>query len=118
MRADGRDENDMIDMHDGKGEISSDFACSDFLVADSNGVIAEIKSSMYEAIDKNARKAKSLWYGIKSPVSAIAVSPKLSVIAVATDDGFIGIYDYMNNFESKSYLPIPMEEKKEDKQSK
>ena len=114
-RADGEDDNKIRDYDDRTVEMSSDFACSDFLVADSNGFIAELKASMYEAIDKNERKAKTLWSGIKSPVSAIAVHPTMSVIAVATDDGFIGIYDYLNNFENKSYLPIPMEEKKDDK---
>ena len=99
MRADGRDENEMVDFHDGKGEISSDFACSDFLIADSNGVIAQLKSTMYEAIEKNAREATTLWRGIKSPVSAIAVHPHNTIIAVATDDGFIGIYDYQDNFK-------------------
>lgn len=30
---------------------SSRFACSDFLVADSNGMVAELKATMYEAIE-------------------------------------------------------------------
>ena len=113
-RADGRDEND-LDFADGRGEISSDFACSDFLVADSNGVIAELKSTMYEAIEKNAKKSKTIWYGVKSPVSAIAVHPHLSIIAVATDDGFIGIYDYLNNFDRKSLVHISTEDKKDER---
>ena len=54
MRADGRDENDM-DSQDGAGENSSDFACSDFLVADSAGMIAELKATMYEAIESSEK---------------------------------------------------------------
>lgn len=70
---------------------------------------------MYEAIEKNAKKSKTLWYGVKSPISAIAVHPHQSVIAVATDDGFIGIYDYLNNFDRKSECYITLENKKVDK---
>jgi WD40 repeat protein len=114
MRADGRDENDM-DSQDGAGENSSDFACSDFLVADSAGMIAELKATMYEAIETSEKQSKTLWSGVKSPVSAIAVHPHLTIIAIATDDGWIGIYDYMNNFDRKSYIHIPLEDKKEDR---
>jgi len=41
MRADGKDAAEM-DSNDNGNENSSDFACSDFLVADSNGMITEL----------------------------------------------------------------------------
>jgi len=72
---------------------------------------------MYEAIEKSDKKGKTIWSGNKKPVSAIAVHPHVSIIAIATDDGFIGIFDYMNNFDRKSVVHIPMEEKKDDKGS-
>lgn len=56
-------------------------------------------------------------YGIKSPISAIAVHPRTEVIAVASEDGLIVIYDYMDNFAIKSINNIPMEGKKDEKQS-
>ena len=112
IRANGQD--DTYDQEQ-KGDISSDFACSDFLVADSNGVIAELKSNMFEALEKNQKKGKTIWYGVKSPVSAIAVHPNVPVIAVATDDGFIGIYDYLNHFDRKSLIHISIEDKKDEK---
>jgi len=34
---------------------------------------------------------------------------------VASDDGFVGIYDYLNNFDRKSLEHITLEGKKEEK---
>lgn len=59
----------------GRIDSGSEFACSDFLVADSNGVVAEFKSTMFEAIEESEKKSKTIMWGIKSPVSAIAVHP-------------------------------------------
>jgi len=61
----------------------STFACSDFLVADSNGMVAELKATMYEAIDANSKRGATIMMGLKSAVSAIAVHPTMPYLAVA-----------------------------------
>lgn len=59
------------------------FACSDFLVADSNGMVAELKATMYEAIDAKSKRGGTLMMGLKSAISAIAVHPTQPYLAVA-----------------------------------
>jgi cilia- and flagella-associated protein 251 len=116
-QAKGPKGNDSYHEQDGQQYDSNSFACSDFLVADSNGVIAEFKSTMFEAIETKDKQSKTIMYGIKSPISAIAVHPNQSIIAVASDDGFIGIYDYLNNFERKALNHINIDQKKDEKLS-
>jgi len=77
---------------------ASRFACSDFLVADSNGMVAELKATMFEAIDAKSKRGATIMRGLKSAISAIAVHPNRPYLAVAQDDGWIGIYDYENDF--------------------
>ncbi len=93
------------------------FACSDFLVADSNGMVAELKAKMYEAIDANSKKGKTLMKGLKSAVSAIAVHPTRPYLAVAEDDGWIGIYDYENDFQLLIYDDITKKDKKNNEKA-
>lgn len=90
----------------------SRFACSDFLVADSNGMVAELKATMYEAIDAKSKRGPSLMMGLKAAVSAIAVHPNQPYLAVAQDDGWIGIYDYENDFSLVIFDDITKKDKK------
>lgn len=94
---------------------ASRFACSDFLVADSNGMVAELKATMYEAIDAESKKGATIMRGLKSAISAIAVHSSRPYLAVAQDDGWIGIYDYENDFQLIIYDDITKKDKKNDK---
>jgi len=67
-------------------------------VADEKGMVAELKATMFEAIDSKSKHGATLMRGLKDAVSAIAVHPARPYIAVAEDDGWIGIYDYENDF--------------------
>lgn len=84
-------------------EPPNPFACSDFLVADSNGVVSRIEATMFQEIDRKKKRGTTLMRGVKAAISAIAVHPTVSLIAVAQDDGWIGIYDYMDDFKVRVY---------------
>jgi len=103
------DENNLMDQD--KAETNR-FKCSDFLVADSSGMVAELKATMYEAIDANKKRGITIMKGLKSAVSAIAVHPNQALLAVAQDDGWIGIYEYDNDFKLAIYDDITKKDKK------
>ena len=90
------------------GKLTSDetgnkFKCSDFIVADSSSMILQLKSTLFEAIDKNKKRGQTIMFGIKSAISAIAVHPTKSLLAIAGAEGFIQIYDYIQKGDSKIY---------------
>ena len=94
-------------------ETSRCFACSDFLVADSNGMVAELKATMFEAIDAKSKHGDTILKGLKSAISAIAVHPHEPYLAVAQDDGWIGIYNYEADFfKLEIYDDITKKDKK------
>jgi hypothetical protein len=37
-------------------ESKNPFKCSDFIVADSSGMVVQLKSTIFEAIDKNKKR--------------------------------------------------------------
>ena len=57
-------------------------------------MIVELQSQIFEAVESNKKKGVSRLFGIKSSISAIAVSPKNPYLAVAGSDGWIIIWDY------------------------
>ena len=67
---------------------------------------------MYEAIDAKSKRGPSLMMGLKAAVSAIAVHPNQPYLAVAQDDGWIGIYDYENDFSLVIFDDITKKDKK------
>jgi WD40 repeat protein len=69
--------------------------CSDFLVADENALICMLKSSLFEEIEPAKKKGHTIMHGIKSAISAIAVHPTKTQLAIAGADGFILLWDYM-----------------------
>ena len=75
-------------------ERQDPFKCSDFIVADSNAMIVQLKATIFEDIDLSKKKGTTLMYGIKSAISAIAVHPKKKLIAAAGSEGFIIFWDY------------------------
>ena len=64
-------------------------------MADSSSMILQLKSTLFEAIDKNKKRGQTIMFGIKSAISAIAVHPTKSLLAIAGAEGFIQIYDYI-----------------------
>lgn len=75
-------------------------------------MVAELKATMYEAIDAASKKSASLMMGLKAAVSAIAVHPTMPYLAVAQDDGWIGIYNYEQDFKMILFDDITKKDKK------
>ena len=78
-----------------KDETGSKFKCSDFIVADSSAFVVELKATIFEEIDKHKKRGITRMKGIRSSISAIAVHPHRSLLAIAGAEGFILTYDYM-----------------------
>ena len=104
--------NDMGSSLQGEKTDTNPFACSDFLVADANGMVCELRATMFEAIDAKDKRGETKMMGVRSPISAIAVHPTRSLIAVAQDNGCIGIYDYLQDFQLKIYEDVMSKDKK------
>ena len=71
------------------------FSCSNFLVADENALICMLQSSLFEEIEPSKKKGFTILHGIKSSISAIAVHPHQTVLAIAGAEGFILLWDYV-----------------------
>jgi len=71
------------------------FKCSDFLVADENALICKLQSTLFEEIEPAKKKGQTIMHGIKSSISAIAVHPTKTKLAIAGADGFILLWDYV-----------------------
>ena len=57
-------------------------------------MVVQLKSTIFEAIDKNKKRGTTLMVGIRSSISAIAVHPHKSMLAIAGAEGYIITYDY------------------------
>jgi WD40 repeat protein len=77
------------------GDTDEVFSCSEFLVTDSNAMIAMLKSKLFEEIEPGKKKGQTIMHGIKSAISAIAVHPRLPILAIAGEAGFILLWDYI-----------------------
>lgn len=82
------------------------FKCSDFIVADDSALVCMLQSTMFEEIQPDKKKGVTIFYGLKSAVSAIAVHPKKPILAIAGEEGFVLLWDYLkkgdplvNNYE-------------------
>lgn len=85
---------------DARGETNQDqksgsFKCSDFIVSDSSAMVVQLKSQIFEAIDSSKKKGTTLMHGLKSSISAIAVHPTRTLLAIAGGEGFIILWDYV-----------------------
>lgn len=81
--------------NDEQHEERDAFCCSDFIVADSSAMVVQLKSRIFEAIESSKDKGETLMHGLKSNISAIAVHPKKSILAIAGAEGFIILWDYI-----------------------
>lgn len=102
------DENDK----DNKEQI---FRCSDFLVADDSAMIIKLQSNLFEEIEPAKKRGETIMHGIKSSISAIAVHPHKTKLAIAGADGFILIWDYIRKDDIKPNYQF-FNQDKQDKQ--
>jgi len=80
--------------HEGKDKDDI-FMCSDFLVTDENALVCLLQSTLFEEIEPAKKKGYTIMHGIKSAISAIAVHPRNSILAIAGSEGFILLWDYI-----------------------
>lgn len=71
------------------------FKCSDFLMTDESALICMLQSNLYEEIEPAKKKGQTIMSGIQSSISAIAVHPRTSILAIAGSEGFILLWDYV-----------------------
>jgi WD40 repeat protein len=71
------------------------FKCSDFLVTDDSALVCMLQSTIFEEIEPAKKKGRTIFYGLKSAVSAIAVHPTKPLLAIAGQEGFVLLWDYM-----------------------
>ena len=71
------------------------FECSDFLVTDESALVCLLQSTLFEEIELSKKKGYTIMHGIKSAISAIAVHPRTSILAIAGSEGFILLWDYL-----------------------
>jgi len=110
---------------DRNDDTKNEFACSDFIIADSSAQIIELKSSIFEAIESANNKGISRMVGLQSSITAIAVHPKKPILAIA-GDGFIILWDYIKKTEiahqfedfGKSAKPGDVKKGKDDAEGK
>ena len=79
------------------------FSCSDFIVADSSAMVVELQSQIFEAIEPQKKKGTTIMHGLRSSVSAIAVSPVDTILAVAGSEGYIILWNYVKKGDPQAY---------------
>ena len=87
-------------------DVDKVFKCSDFLVTDDSALVCMLQSTIFEEIEPAKKKGYTIFHGLKSAVSAIAVHPKRSILAIAGFEKFVLFWDYqkkgdpiLNNYE-------------------
>lgn len=65
-----------------------------------------LQSTIFEEIEPSKKKGRTIFHGLKSAISAIAVHPRKPILAIAGQEGFVLLWDYMkredpmvNNYE-------------------
>ena len=71
------------------------FECSDFIAADTSGMVVELNSQIFEAIEPQKKKGTTLFAGLRSSIAAIAVSPVDTILAIAGKEGYIILWNYI-----------------------
>ena len=61
-----------------------------------------LESKLYEEIEPAKKKGYTVMHGIKSAISAIAVHPRLPILAIAGEAGFILLWDYIKKADTTS----------------
>ena len=65
------------------------------MITDENALICMLQSNLFEEIEPAKKKGYTIMSGITSSVSAIAVHPTESTLAIAGSRGFILLWDYL-----------------------
>ena len=81
------------DIKDAPGKV---LECSDFIVADDSALICMLESTIFEQIDPKNKKGQTIFHGLKSSISAIAVHPHKPIVAIAGSEGFVLFWDFIN----------------------
>ena len=81
-----------------RDNITKQFACAEFLVADSSACVMQLRPTIFEAINDNDKKKdiQVLMNGIRSHVSAVACHPTKTLVAFAIGEGYLQLWDYVN----------------------
>jgi len=58
-----------------------------------------LQSTIFEEIETTKKKGYTIFAGLKSSISAIAVHPKRTILAIAGSEGFILLWDYVKKGE-------------------
>lgn len=58
-------------------------------------MVTMLKSKLFEEIEPGKKRGQTIMQGIKSSISAIAVHPRLPMLAIAGESGFIILWDYI-----------------------
>jgi WD40 repeat protein len=78
-------------------------------------MIIKLQSTLFEEIEPAKKRGETIMHGIKSSISAIAVHPHKTKLAIAGADGFILIWDYMRKDDIKPNYQF-FNQDKQDKQ--
>lgn len=64
-------------------------------MADESALVCKLESTIFEEIEPSKKKGYTIFYGLKSSISAIAVHPKKTILAIAGSEGFVLLWDYV-----------------------
>lgn len=78
-------------------------------------MICMLESKLFEEIEPAKKKGYTVMHGIKSAISAIAVHPRLPILAIAGEAGFILLWDYIKKGDTTSNYEYFIKEDKENK---
>lgn len=87
------------------------FMIPDFVISTKQGYIIGCQSSMFDSIDPIIRKGMVIMQGQNGNISAIATHPLKSFILIASENGYIQLWDYFtfrlqNTFKFQTNLRI------------
>lgn len=79
-----------------------------------------LQSSIYEEIDPSKKKGHTIFHGLKSSITAIAVHPKKPILAIGGAEGFVLLWDYQKKgdplFHNYEFIPKDDPKQKERKE--
>jgi hypothetical protein len=65
-------------------------------VTDDSALVCMLQSRIFEEIEPAKKKGFTIFHGLKSGVKAIAVHPKLPILAIAGHERFVLFWNYQN----------------------
>lgn len=91
-----------------------EFACSDFLVADSSALICSLKAELFETIKgSQENQGYTIMCGTNSAICGVAVHPTEPMLVVACNDGTVFLWNYEKQSDpQRNFVKQNKEEKK------